>query len=127
VHFQTVGLAGHHPYSCTACDKVSHHSEAAKETMKIIRLSACTLGALFTLASPGGFPIMGSKAKAAESASETRSPTVPRARDPSVAVAEEYEAARRKDTVEAYELFIARHGDDPLAAKARADLRRLSR
>lgn len=70
---------------------------------------------------------MHSKAKAAESASEMRSPTVPPARNPSVAVAEEYDAARRKDTVEAYELFIARHGDDPLAAKARDDLRRLSR
>ncbi|WP_371259207.1 hypothetical protein [Bradyrhizobium sp. WSM1743] len=69
---------------------------------------------------------MDSKAKAAKSASEARSPTVPRARDPSAAVAEEYEAARRKDTLEAYELFIARHGDDPLAAKARNDLRRLS-
>ncbi|WP_314955532.1 hypothetical protein [Bradyrhizobium cosmicum] len=70
---------------------------------------------------------MDSKAKAAERASETLLPTVPPARDPSVAVAEEYEGARRKDTVEAYELFIARHGDDPLAAKARDDLKRLSR
>lgn len=70
---------------------------------------------------------MDSKAKAAEGAKELRSPTVPPARDPSAAVAEEYEAARRKNTAEAYELFIARHGDDPLAAKARADLRSLSR
>ncbi|WP_346657295.1 hypothetical protein [Bradyrhizobium monzae] len=70
---------------------------------------------------------MHSKANAAESAREKRSPTVPPARDPSVAVAEEYDTARRKNTVEAYKLFIARHGDDPLAAKARADLWRLSR
>jgi len=40
---------------------------------------------------------------------------------------EEYEAAHRKDSAEAYELFIARYGDDPLAEKARAELRRLSR
>jgi hypothetical protein len=49
------------------------------------------------------------------------------ARDPAVAVAEEYEAARRKGTREALELFIARHGDDPLAEQARAELKRLSR
>jgi len=56
-----------------------------------------------------------------------RDGSVPPARDPSLAVAEEYELARRKGTVQAFELFIARHGDDPLAARARADLRRLLR
>ncbi|MBR0791475.1 hypothetical protein JQ631_20555 [Bradyrhizobium manausense] len=70
---------------------------------------------------------MDSKAIAAEGASERPRATVPLARDPSIAVVEEYEAARRKNTAEAYELFIARHGDDPLAAKAQADLSRLSR
>jgi hypothetical protein len=85
------------------------------------------LGALLTIACSGGSAIMHSKAKAVEGTSGMRAPTVPPARDPAVAVAEEYDAARRKDTVEAYELFIARHGDDPLAAKARDDLRRLSR
>lgn len=67
---------------------------------------------------------MGGKANAAEGGNAVRS--VPPARDPSVAVAEEYELARRKDTVEAFELFIARHGDDPLAEKARAEIKRLS-
>jgi len=43
------------------------------------------------------------------------------------AVAEEYEAARGKGTREALELFIARHGDAPLAEQARAELKRLSR
>jgi len=43
------------------------------------------------------------------------------------AVAEEYEAARGKGTREALELFIARHGDAPLAEQARAALKRLSR
>jgi len=49
------------------------------------------------------------------------------ARDPAIAVAEEYEAARGKGTREALELFIARHGDAPLAEQARAELKRLSR
>jgi hypothetical protein len=52
---------------------------------------------------------------------------VPTARDPSIAVAEEYQIARQQGTTQALELFIARHGDDPLAAKARADLKKLSR
>ncbi|MET4347020.1 hypothetical protein ABIC08_007763 [Bradyrhizobium sp. RT9b] len=56
-----------------------------------------------------------------------RASTMPMARDPSAAVAGEYEAARRKGTREAFELFIARHGDDPLAEQARAELKRLSR
>ncbi|WBL82680.1 hypothetical protein I3J27_26135 [Bradyrhizobium xenonodulans] len=95
--------------------------------MKIPRHSASVLGVLFALTNSGGLPVMDGKAKAAESGKGVRSPSVPLARDPSAAVAEEYEAARRKDTADAYELFIARHGDDPLAEKARADLRRLSR
>lgn len=62
-----------------------------------------------------------------EAGSAGRASTMPMARDPSAAVAEEYEAARRKGTREALELFLARHGDDPLAAQARAELKRLSR
>ena len=53
--------------------------------------------------------------------------TMPPARDPKLAVEEEYQMARRLNTVQSLELFIARHPDDPLAAKARADLRSLSR
>ena len=53
--------------------------------------------------------------------------TMPPARDPRLAMEEEYQLARRQNTVQALELFIARHPDDPLAAKARADLRSLSR
>ena len=56
-----------------------------------------------------------------------RDSSVPPARDPAIAVAEEYQLARRQGTAQALELFITRHGDDPLAAKARADLQRLSR
>jgi hypothetical protein len=53
--------------------------------------------------------------------------TTPPARDPKLAVEEEYQIARRLNTVQSLELFIARHPDDPLAARARADLRSLSR
>jgi hypothetical protein len=53
--------------------------------------------------------------------------TMPPARDPQLAVEEEYQMARRQNTLQALELFIARHPDNPLAAKARADLRSLSR
>jgi hypothetical protein len=35
--------------------------------------------------------------------------------------------AAAKGTREAFELVIARHGDDPLAEQARAELQRLSR
>ncbi|MCP3477082.1 hypothetical protein NLM33_43785 [Bradyrhizobium sp. CCGUVB1N3] len=72
-------------------------------------------------------PVMSGKAKADEIGKAERAPSLPPPRDPSIAVAEEYELARRKGTAEALELFIARHGDDPLAEKARADLRRLPR
>jgi hypothetical protein len=53
--------------------------------------------------------------------------TTPPARDPNVAVEEEYQLARQRGTAEALELFIARHPDSPLAAKARADLRQTPR
>jgi hypothetical protein len=35
--------------------------------------------------------------------------------------------ARRKGTAEAFELFIARHGDDPMAKRACVELKRLTR
>ena len=69
----------------------------------------------------------GGKDKGNESGKAGRAPSMPMARDPSAAVAEEYEAARRKGTREAFELFLARHGDDPQAEQARAELKRLSR
>ncbi|QOZ78457.1 hypothetical protein XH83_25370 [Bradyrhizobium sp. CCBAU 53351] len=75
----------------------------------------------------GELPVMVEKAKADDSGKAARAPSMPMARDPAVAVAEEYEAARRKGTREALELFIARHSDDPLAEQARAELKRLSR
>jgi hypothetical protein len=68
-----------------------------------------------------------SKSAAADEAKALREKTTPAARDPKIAVQEEYEIARQRGTAQALELFIARHPDDPLAAKARADLRSLSR
>ena len=56
-----------------------------------------------------------------------RATTTPPARNPDVAVEEEYQAARLRGTAEALELFIARHPDSALAEKARADLRQLPR
>lgn len=104
--------------------------------MKRRSLSAGLFGVLMALAGPGhlpfgGLPVMVGKANADESSKRGgtagRAPSVPMARDPSAAVAEEYESARRKGTREALELFIARHGDDLLAAQARAELKQLAR
>ena len=67
----------------------------------------------------------------AKAAGETPKPvpqaTTPPARDPKIAVEEEYQIARQQGTVQALELFIARHPDDPLAQKALADLRQILR
>jgi hypothetical protein len=75
----------------------------------------------------GELPVMVEKANADENGKAGRAPAMPMARDPAAAVAEEYEAARRKGTREALELFIARHGDASLAEQARDELKRLSR
>jgi hypothetical protein len=50
-----------------------------------------------------------------------RSTDLPRPRDPDIAVQEELDAARHARTVAAYDLFLARHGDHPLAAVARRE------
>ncbi len=52
-------------------------------------------------------------------------PDVRRARDGNVAIEEELAAARKAATVEAYDLFIARHPDHPLARIAREERQRL--
>ncbi len=49
---------------------------------------------------------------------EARQPTMPLPRDPQLAVEEEFETAKRQATREAYDLFIARHPDSPLATEA---------
>ena len=99
--------------------------------MKRRSLPAGLFGALIALAGLaqttfGGLPVMVEKANADEEAKAGRAPSMPMARDPDLAVAEEFEAARRKGTQDAIELFIARHSDHPLADRARAELKRLS-
>jgi len=44
------------------------------------------------------------------------------ARDGNIAIRQELDAARRARTVEAYELFLARHPRHPLAEAAKAEL-----
>ena len=70
---------------------------------------------------------MAKNAAADEIGKAARDTATPLARDPELAVQEEYQAARLRGTAQALELFIARHPDSPLAEKARADLRRLPR
>ena len=67
------------------------------------------------------------KASAGEPPAARPERTMPPARNPDIAVAEEYEAARRRGPPDALELFIARHPDSALAERARAELRQLKR
>ena len=59
------------------------------------------------------------------SAVATPAPDMQRARDGNVAIQEELDAARKAATVEAYDLFIARHPDHPLAQVAREERQHL--
>ena len=70
---------------------------------------------------------MAKVAAAGETPKPVPQATTPPARDPKIAVEEEYQIARQRGTVQALELFIARHPDDPLAEKARADLQQMTR
>ena len=54
-------------------------------------------------------------------------PTSIAPRDGNIAIQEELDAARRVGTLEAYDLFIARHPRHPLAATARDERDRLAR
>jgi hypothetical protein len=94
-----------------------------------IAVSAAALAAIVLLPDPDHLlrerHFFMSKIAAADEAKANR--TTPPARNPGVAVEEEYQLALRQGTAAALELFIARHPDSPLAEKARADLRRLSR
>ena len=100
--------------------------------MKLRLLSAGLFSALVALSGPdhlplGGLLAMVGKANADDGGKVLRAPSVPPARAPSAAVAEEYELARQKGTPEAFELFIARHPDSPQAQKAREDLGAMKR
>jgi hypothetical protein len=47
-------------------------------------------------------------------------------RDGNIAIQQELDAARRAGTLEAYDLFIARHPRHPLAEKARLERQRIA-
>jgi hypothetical protein len=71
--------------------------------------------------------LMAKVAAAGETPKPVPQETTPPARDPKIAVEEEYQIARQRGTAQALELFIARHPNDPFAEKALADIRRISR
>jgi len=73
-------------------------------------------GAALSAAAPGS---------GASMTSDDRPRGVPRARDGDIAIAQELDAARRAGTVAAYDLFIERHPNHPLAEAARDERRRL--
>ena len=58
---------------------------------------------------------------------QVESPPIAPARDGNIAIQEELCAARKKGTLAAYDLFIARHPAHPLAEIARQERARLSR
>ena len=78
-------------------------------------------GLAMAQSSPRLSPIAGDLAMAQSS----RSPIAAPARDGDIAIREELDAARRAGTREAYDLFIARHPDHPLAATARQERERV--
>src|SRR3981189_1221005 len=95
-------------------------------------LVASLLAAIVLLIDPGDLLcerriLMAKVAAAGETPKPVPQATTPPARDPKIAVGAAYQIARQQSTVQALELFIARHPDDPLAEKARADLRRMTR
>lgn len=77
--------------------------------------------AIFALATAGAACAKGPEVDS----SPRRTTDLPRPRDGTVAVQEELDAARRAGTVAAYDLFLARHGDHPLADIARRERARL--
>lgn len=62
---------------------------------------------------------------ASEAAGAVSAPAMAPARDPNIAVQEEFDLARKSGTEEAWDLFIRRHPKHPLAAVAREELRKL--
>lgn len=83
------------------------------------RLAAALLACL-ALAGTGA-----SEAAAMRKQRPTHPTVMPPPRDPDIAVQEELDAARRAATVQAYDLFLSRHGDHRLAGTARGERRAL--
>ena len=85
------------------------------------RLAAALLAGL-ALAAAGATPGAAMKKQRA-----LRSTELPRPLDGEAAAAQELAVARRTGTRAAYDLFLSRHGDHPLAAVARRERAALAR
>lgn len=70
---------------------------------------------------------LSTRAEATEMQKDIHGNVTPPARDPKLAVEEEYQSALQQGTVQALQIFITRHPDSPLAEKALDRLQRLSR
>ena len=79
------------------------------------RLAAALLASL-ALAAGGASPTAAMKKQR-----PLRSTELPRPRDGNIAVQEELDAARRAGTLAAYDMFLSRQGDHPLAQVARRE------
>jgi hypothetical protein len=84
-------------------------------------LARSMAAALFALLLAGAGCPKGADVKPAMRSTDLRPP-----RDPDIAVQEELDAARRAGTLAAYDLFLARQGDHPLAQVARRERARLA-
>lgn len=82
--------------------------------------------ALSAVYSPGSsYPVLRDRDASAQQPTITRV-VMQKPGDPEKAIESEYETLKGRGTREALELFIARHPDHPLAAKAQEELKRLN-
>jgi hypothetical protein len=85
----------------------------------VLAVAAVLFAADRALAKASGKTLAMRKPNVSDAISAGPAKTTPPARDPKIAVEEEFELARKRGTAEALELFILRHPDDPLAEQAR--------
>jgi hypothetical protein len=120
-------------FSDNQLDRLMKQAKGARKAEdRSSALGTSLLAAFVLLIDPDGLLcerriLMAKAAAAGETPKPVPQETTPPARDPKIAVEEEYQIARQRGTVQALELFIARHPEDPLAQRALADIRRISR
>jgi predicted outer membrane protein len=85
----------------------------------MLAVAAVLFAADLGLANASGKTLAMQKSVVSDAIPDGPARTTPPARDPSIAVEEEFELARKRGTSEALELFILRHPDDPFAEEAR--------
>ncbi|MFO1109774.1 MAG: hypothetical protein U1E61_11365 [Bradyrhizobium sp.] len=105
----------------------SENRESVRKTRHFGMILAILLLQFPDRPNPVGILSMSKPANAGENPPAPPERTMPPARNPEVAVEEEYNTAQRRGTAEALELFIARHPESPLAERARAELRQMKR